>query len=227
MKDYKTWQKIISSLAVSFIPAIIITLLSYLLENIKSLKIIISANIIAYLIAAFVAYVVLSQIENCRFFRKYYKFEGIWIEIIHNTDKPISICRLKFDKNYGYSFSGTNFVEGKTRTVKFRSIKFVNNGNDAFFFITSSNQFDRPEAFAKIHSLSLGAGGFYEGDGYFFDVSTVSEPKVKQMELFKFDDSFCKSQLQLSKSVDIMKLTDKEIYDYIFNYTKDNYDITE
>lgn len=224
MKDFKTIQSIFSSLAIAFIPTIVTGFveLVFIKNNDSSNKLV--TTCISYFLSFIIIFFLLKNIEMIPFFRKYRRFEGIWIEVIKNSDRPISICKLKHDRD-GYHFYGLNFCKEGTKPVKFTSTKFVADSDDSFYFITKSNQEFRPEGFAKIYSVFKSEGGYYEGNGYYFDVTSAENSQVKYMELFKFDKSFCSNELHLSPAIKIKKLTPKEIYNYVIEYAKATYNI--
>lgn len=224
MKDFKTWQSIISSLAISFVPAFVIYFVEIIFKKNVSYSSEFLSTSISYILSFVIIFLILKYIEIIPCFRKYRCFEGIWIQVIENSDRPISICKLKYDRD-GYHFYGLNFCKEGTKPVKFTSTKFVADSDDSFYFITESNQKFRPEGFAKIYSIFKSDGGYYEGNGYYFDVTSAENSNVKYMQLFKFNKNFCSNELHLSLAIKINKLTPKEIYNYVIEYAKATYSI--
>lgn len=125
-------------------------------------------------------------------FRKYGKYEGVWIEILDTCDRPYSICRLRYDVKRGYVFEGTNYsiCMGKS-SVNFVS-KSVTIDDERVFYTTEGikNQ--------KTH-YKQGWGSFNfcpkvqttlaKARGCFFDV-TDFEPKIHETIMVKYNKAF-------------------------------------
>jgi len=231
MKDYNTFRNFLESLIISLVP----TSLVYLSDQIKTIIPDFKINEkqieteIVFLGIVFVTTIILAFIINwlfsCIIFRKYKKYEGIWIEIIPNFSRKIAICELYHDRN-GYHFDGTNYEENSFNSVEFQSQKFIENGKDSFYYITNSQQGNpktaKIEGFGKVFELSKRNHGIISGQGFFFDVASASSGSQKDVIqstiLFKFDRhfyAFHKNLEDKDKTVCIKKMSRDDVYSYI------------
>ena len=225
MKEYTRVASLVESAIGATAPTLIIAIITHLRgkEEVQ-IPIELSIIIISYFISAILIYFANYQIARCRFFRPLKEYEGKWVQIIPGFKREIAVCTLSFDKKDGYHFTGTNFGRTDKDNVEFTSHRFVKNDVGGFFFVTSSNQNNRPEGFGKIHALSKNAKGFYSGVGYFFDVLPNScSADIHETIMIKFDEHFYNHYICLRRDEDPRRFTDHEIYEHVKEFVKDNY----
>ena len=123
--------------------------------------------------------------------RPYKKYEGIWIEIIPNSSRKLSICQLKYDRKNGYIFSGTNYpyTTSNSKFVEFTSVQFSPNGNDSFYYIDKPFNNKNVQGYGKIESIYKCDDNYYKASGYFLDVQSES-PTYFKTELIRFEKAF-------------------------------------
>lgn len=223
MKNINNVQNVASSMILAVIPVIIISCGKAILGD-KFLNI---ANIIlmtvSYFISAICIYFFNKHISKIKQFRKYKEYEGRWIEIIPDFSRKISICNLYFNDD-GYHFDGFNYQDDIKRPVKFKSQKFIENGEDGFFYITKCDLIHRPEGYGKVSFISRSDEGYYKGKGYFLDVSVVEDPKIHNTIMIKFNSSFCNDCLNLHHYENPNEFSERDIYEHVKEYAKKYYD---
>lgn len=234
MKEYNRFASFVESAIGATAPTLIIAIVSYLREKEGvQIPLDLSIIIISYVISAVLIYFTNNRIARCRYFRPFKEYEGKWVQIIPGFKREIAVCTLSFDKKDGYHFTGTNFGKTDRENVEFSSHRFVKNDEGGFFFVTSSNQNNRPEGFGKIHALSKNAKGFYSGVGYFFDVLPNNftaddlpngfSADVHETIMIKFDEHFYNHYINLYIGEDPRLFTDHEIYEHVKEFVSDNY----
>ena len=230
LKDKKILYTLIESAVIALIPTLISPIIQSLIQGdtLPELKTLFVNNlfilfIISFSISFIFILILLELVQKLPFFRAYRQYEGKWVEYLRDKpEAPIAVCTLHYSRGE-YHFDGTNFSDQHDEIVRFKSVKFMGDGDDGFYYVTQGNQTYFIRGFGSIFSLSKGSEGFYEGNGFFFDVSDINETLVRHMELFKFDKKFWKQHLKLTRSQKPKKFSDREIYDYTKEYVKKVY----
>lgn len=211
----KLVDKFIKSFVLAFVPSVIIALLNFLkTPNVSTFQIVIS-----FMLAYFVNCVLIFYTEKLwlRFkpFRKYHLYEGIWIEIIPDFSRKISICKLEFKKST-YCFWGENFKDD-LESVHFESIGMIEN-DDTIYYVTDTTETSKYEGLGRIcFHKNNSKKNICTANGYFIDAKTSTVPLICQTFMIKIDQSFCELYLKDYRYKDIKKKSMKEIYKLIRN----------
>ena len=221
MKSHEN-KKIINDLLIVFIPPLIITIGTYFAQSVLSLKnvsigITVMLSIIAYIVTAIIIF-----IYRTKTIRKYKEYEGRWIEIIPGFVRPITICHIEY-KQDGYHFDGVNYDIKDYSNVKFSSKKFIASSRNEFYYITK-NETDlrNVEGYGKVFALSNTANGYYEGQGYFIDVSSGIGQRIQNTYMIKFDEDFY-DRLNIPHGDDPNNYTDRDVLDHVLEYVRSHY----
>ncbi len=222
MKTFKTLRQIIEAVILTMFPMLFICVADFFIGNSLPAKIFI--YFMAYLVSAVAIFCFDKYIGNIKCFRRYKKYEGRWIEIIPGFSRNISICKIYF-KDGEYHFDGCNYEPVAGEPVKFQSEKFIISKSNEFFYISESNQKHRPEGFGKVFSISNSDNGFYTANGYFFDVCSTGVQTIHNTKMIKFEEKFYDSCLNIKRSENPKKFSDREIYEHVKEYIENNFNL--
>lgn len=180
MKDYKTFRQYVEPMIIAIVPTAILYFTDDTWKSYEKLRERILVIVVAYILTALIVFAINKIFSRIPVFRKYRKYEGRWIQYIENSDKPIAICTLRFDKE-GYHFDGVNFPKNSGEVRQFKSHRFVPNTENSFYYVTNAYEDYKPqkiEGFGKVYGITKQIAGFYEAKGYFFDVSGSSSTQA-------------------------------------------------
>lgn len=215
-------KKIIIDLFIALIPPFIISIGTYfaqrvlLMKNV-SISITIILSLLAYVITAIIIFIYRTKTN-----RKYKEYEGRWIEIIPGFSRTISICNIEY-KLDGYHFDGVNYDIYNNTHVIFKSKKFIASSSNEFYYITKNeNDLSNVEGYGKVFALSNAATGYYEGQGYFIDVSSGEEQKIQNTFMIKFDEKFY-NRLNIPHGENPDDYTERQVLEHVLEYVKENY----
>lgn len=74
-------------------------------------------GVAASLLATYIAYLVVAWRRR----GKASKLEGYWAESVLNSDRPVSVCLLRYQQGQGFKFSGTNYFPDGREYCSFSS----------------------------------------------------------------------------------------------------------
>ncbi|MBR6408404.1 MAG: hypothetical protein IKS19_07495 [Clostridia bacterium] len=209
--------KTIRQILLAIIPVVITAIIQLLFGTDQSIIKRIIVIIVSYALTALILYLIYST----KPFRQYRKYEGIWIQIIPDLQRRISVCRLEY-KNGCYQFNGINYNEDGSSNVKFFTEKFVDDGKSGFFYITTSSQEHEPQGYGRVYSISNTDKGYYTAVGYFFDVPTRNDRFLYRTNMIKFDKKFYGQRLKFTPNQNPGKLSYREIFECMRAYINDN-----
>jgi len=222
MNKFKILCQVVQSLLLAAVPLLTTKISSIIFGNRFTTEWNIIILIVAYIISAIFIFLFNIYFSRLKYFRIYKKYEGKWIEIIPGFEREISVCTLSY-KNGEYHFDGENYANVGIKNVRFTSKKFIENGENEFFYITVGSQSHRPEGYGKIHSISNKDEGYFKAYGYFFDASAKDEHKLHKTVMVKFEKSFYDKYLNIPHGKDPEKFSDREIYECSKEYIKNTY----
>lgn len=228
MKSNRTLSELVFPLLITLIPSALYSIALSTWGNMDdkwkyafyiALVYIISAAIVS--IVYFLAQKVLRRI-------KYKKYEGVWIQYIPKFSRRIAICTLKYDGNE-FHFDGINYGNTREEHVSFTSYKFIEDTRHSFFYITSAHKIGELEydfrGFGAIDIRDRGSAGSYEGDGYFFDVSSArgntQEMALQEYQIKKYDKSLYTNLHKKKPKGRIEKMSREEIYNDVKKHIQD------
>ena len=225
-------SRIFESMTLSIIPAIFTCIFASVNE--KNLKFIITSIILEYFVCCTLICIFEKILQRMNFFRPYKGYEGDWIEVIPDFSRPISICKLSYNKDE-YHFDGHNYQHNCKDKIDFNSKKFIYNDDKEFYYVLKNNEIDNPEGsgkvytpegYGKVYNIEKNVNGYYEAEGYFLDIGNGKESKIHKTHMIKFDKNFIISKdIRIPFEKKLKQLTAQEIFEYSKTYIIKTYNL--
>lgn len=190
MKNLKmndSQKNLISIMVSSAIPSLV-GYLFFLFKNNDPSPLSSIISVAASLIAFFMFYYIL-PLFKC--FRPFAKYEGIWLQIIPDSNRPLSIIHFRYKKaEQQYELIGFNFMEDCETGIEFIAHKFVRRDYYSGFYYITNHTWEQKNGLGKIGFISNNIDGLTRAEGYFFDASNDTCAKKLDTIMIKCDKKF-------------------------------------
>ncbi|MBR0414603.1 MAG: hypothetical protein IJI67_06005 [Clostridia bacterium] len=220
MKIKKYFVDILTAVVISIFPLLLSEVITCCFSNSLSEKNRIWVIVISYAICALIVYFINLFLPKIKLFRRYRKFEGIWIEFIPEFPRKITICKIYYH-NGEYHFDGRNFRD-KNEVVGFKSVVMAGK-DDKLFYVTDTTKAVDYEGFGKMKFEPMVRNSIILGTGYFIDVKSNIPASVIETEMVKIDKCFCETYLRGITYKKLKTMSYADIYELVKNsqYTKE------
>ena len=168
-------RKTLISLVNAILPPLIFSLIKHYYPSHEDDVITIVAPYIITIVFVFLLNICI--FENSRFFRRYRKFEGKWLQITPGFIRPITICTLEY-MNGQYHFHGDSYHISKDGTIDahipFFSHRFIEDTDSSFCYVTNAEDngtYRKIEGFGRVYNLSQDGQQPHTASGFFFDTT--------------------------------------------------------
>ena len=223
MKNNESFQQLTLPLLISIVPSALCYLADALLEITKNVGLRILIVAISYIVSALIVTKAYSYIREKNTRKMYDKYVGRWIQYIPDFSREIAVCSIKYEGENQFTFAGKNYDRYRRRAVAFSATMFIKDAPDKLYYITSAHPVGRLtkgiEGFGRICIRDNGVSGEFEGDGFFFDVSSANresgEKALQEYKIIKYDNSLYERINGKKPEKSIVEMRDDEIYQNI------------
>lgn len=188
-------DKLITIICTAIVPAIInliATIIIIRLYGEVSQTIAATLVVVTSVISALLILIAQHWLPTLKYFRPFKKYEGRWLQIIPDFERPISIVDLKYDRRSDrYLLKGFTLILHIETGINFTAHKFIERDyHDGFYYITNHTT-EYKNGLGKIGFIETNYDGLIRAEGYFFDAEGINNYSQKHNTIMiKCDKNF-------------------------------------